>query len=280
MADKKICWMASYPRSGSTWLRLMLEHYYTGELPFKREGDVVRGDNAHKFYTNISPWGNLDGEKVDIYAVLRPAAVAWMASHWQVDKVVHTKNVCLKTHNGNYPIARIPLIPPSLTERAIVLARDPRDVACSLARYLGMEIQQAVDSLCDTGFMLTDPDKPPTILGSWDTWCYSWATAQDFPVAMIKYEDVVRNPVEQLTVVLSLVGEGKPDDTKIRASVEACSLEHLKYKEKKEGFIAHMGQGDFFRKGLAGSWHKELTIKQANQIEKECARMMEACGYL
>lgn len=260
---------------------MLLEWYFTEELPFDGEPKVVRGDNAMEFYTAVSPWKLNDSKEcIPQIAYLRPAALAFMCSHWQVDKDVLTKDVLLKTHNMNVTMEEMPAFPLRLCSGALILTRDPRDVAISYGKYLGISQQEGVDMVCDDGALMIGQGKPPAPLGSWETWHISWGTDQrNFPITVLRYEDLLRDTEDCVKMVLFAIGETEVDEARVRDAIAACELAKLKKKESEDGFVDHTGQGSFFNTGKAKGWKDVLTLKQIAQINKHCKTMMGQLGY-
>lgn len=277
--NKKIWWLASYPRSGNTWTRFLVEHYMTGEIPFGTKPRVIQGDNAMEFYDRVSPYKNGEiPDDINEFAQLRPAALRIMTSHWQLTGENLMRDIVMKTHNINMPFAGCESFNEVNTSGALVIARDPRDVAISYAKYLGKDVQWGVDCVCDHGMVSRGENHPPAPLGSWNDWYRSWAIEERFPVAVIRYEDLVEHPEPKLTMILRTLGVEDVNIDRVAGSVKACEMSRLQAKEKDGKFINHLGKNKFFRKG-GSNWKGILSMKQINKILKHNGEMMEQLGY-
>jgi hypothetical protein len=168
---------------------------------------------------------------------------------------------------------------------AVVIVRDPRDIASSLAHH-------NVESLDDTiAFMHDDTaafsgatDRQPfqlrQRLGSWSTHVDGWLAQTDIPVHVVRYEDMQTDPASALRGVLRFCGHdaGEPD---IARAAARSAFADIKRQEQATGFreAPHPETRDFFRRGEAGAWRDELTAAQAARIEADHAAMMQRLGY-
>jgi hypothetical protein len=163
---------------------------------------------------------------------------------------------------------------------AIIIVRDPRDIAPSLAAYSRNTIDDAIE-------FMGDPDALPKVqnrplrrkLPHWSHHVASWLEQKDIPVHLVRYEDLVADPFTSFRRALRFSGTTVGDDI-IRRAVAFSDFRQLRAQEIAKGFReAQPSMGRLFRRGVAGGWHDELTAAQAARIEANHGAMMQRLGY-
>lgn len=267
----KLSWFASYPKSGNTWLRIFIHAYLFNHIDinnlFATTGDIDPRD-----YNILSahPITEIDAGELVYY---RHAALvhAIHESYFQP--------VMMKTHNANIIIGDVMLIPRYLTRNAIYLVRDPRDVVCSFSRHIGKDIDSTIKIMSDQQNVLYNAGRAPHYTGDWSLNVTTWRDQDEFPVLLLKYEDLLSCPVEEFTKVVRSLGQ-TVNDKNIKSAIELCSLNRLKRQEKKKGFIEQSDKNNsFFHKGKSGYWTEVLSQNQVRQIEHLHGEVMESLGY-
>lgn len=272
-------WLASYPKSGNTWLRLFLES-------LNRDG-AMPDINAMAFSTGHAAMRDEFERILDIESNdLTDAEIACARPRFYELKSRNASSAMIcKVHDawGVTPAGE-PLFPPELTLGVVYLVRDPRDVAVSLAHHMRQSQDQAIERMGNTDAMMSMskrfiPKQLPQRLNSWNGHIESWLSA---PVKRLslKYEDMLSDPVRHFGAAARFLGV-QTDDAKIVAAVEAVAFERLRAAEKANGFIeAPPGVNDFFRRGIAGGWRECLTAAQIARIESDHGAMMRRFDYL
>ena len=171
-------------------------------------------------------------------------------------------------------------------EGAIVIVRDPRDVAPSLANHNGIDIDAAIAFMGDheAGFCVKTNRQHNQLrqkLPGWTGHIASWLDQSDIPVHLIRYEDLQADALSALRGALAFAGRAASDDEMKRA-VAFADFAQLRQQEQSKGFREaprpHTA-GNFFRRGTAGGWRDELTAEQAARIETSHAVTMRRLGY-
>ncbi len=266
-----ITWIASYPRSGNTWVRALITAYANqGEVSIN---NIMQTGDKHPAYygdilkTPMQEW-NMPHQ-----AMLKPAAMLRMLED-------AGNNLLLKTHDCNLDIAGVEQIPPMLTRAAIYVVRDPRDVALSFMNHYAMpSMSAAVDQMLNDETLTRFPDSGLYVPQmSWQKHAASWTRKLPYEVLILRYEDLLDKPFEEFSKVIRLL---KMDfDAKlIKKSIEACSFDKFQNAEKTTGFQEGQGQ-TFFHKGQANRWEQELEPALQQRIVKTCRREMKVFGYL
>ena len=294
----RYCWLASYPKSGNTWFRMVTANLHAKDNETVDINNLPNAGNmasAREIFDNILlvESGILTHEEVDR---MRPPLHRFLATEEgdeflvsqelreesdQIDSAVglfKTHDAYTKTDIGE------PLLGGEKAAiGAIVIVRDPRDVAPSFAHHGGGDIDQAIDSMADSDFgVCTERTSQPVSLRqqllSWSGWHASWLEQQDIPIHLLRYEDMKTDPLATIGAALEFAGYPTSNKDLARA-VEMASFERLQSKEAESGFREAPKGRNFFRKGQSGGWREELTQQQVARIEKDHAAMMVRLGY-
>jgi hypothetical protein len=285
-------WLASYPKSGNTWLRLLIANLSAtkpvdiNDLP--ERGGIASARGPFDYLLLIDS-GLLTHDEADC---LRPRVYEELASGAQDDEYdkLETPHPVrfVKVHDA-YTLT--PKGEPLLAGRrgadgAIVIVRDPRDVAPSLANHNRSTIDDAIGFMnkTDAGFCATRKRQHIQLrqqLPGWSGHIASWLDQSDIPVHLIRYEDLKADTVAILSRALAFAGRAASDE-EIRRAVAFADFAELKNQETDRGFREAPRRQPgvpFFRRGEAGGWRDELTGEQVARIEAEHAPMMLRLGY-
>ena len=269
---KEIIWLASYPKSGNTWVRLMINAYKTGNLDINNI-ETTTADTNKYHYQLVSPIPVSEMPIMDVFMMRNSALLHMQYQH-------RYRPVITKTHCANIEAISSPMIPPEWTKSAIHIVRDPRDVAISFANHMGKTIDETIDLMGNDRFVLGKGGKAPSMLCSWNKHTESWTGENKFPVINIRYEDIKRSPITCLTKIIEWLGLDV-DQERIKKTVDMTTIENLKKEEDKRGFSEKSEHNDrFFRKGIVGEWVDVLTQSQASKIVNDHKVMMEYYNYV
>lgn len=286
-------WLASYPKSGNTWFRILLANLTaTSDTP----ADINALPRHCYIASSREPFDNitlLDSSLMtdDEINGLRPLVHEHLAGAGPDDD--DSESNCLpvqfiKTHDAySCTSSGEPLLAGRRgADGAIVIVRDPRDVAASLANHQGCSIDETIAFMNDTNAALCGkPDRQHSqfrqLLQGWSAHVESWLSQRDIPVHLVRYEDLKADTVTALGDALGFAQIGAGADAIDRA-VRLADFAGLQEQERDKGFReAQRWPKDrkFFRRGEAGSWRDELTTEQIARIETEHAPMMRRLGY-
>jgi hypothetical protein len=275
-AANGIWWLASYPKSGNTWVRMFLNAAIT-RFPVRLNSvyQYVAGDLTPAAYQSVLsvPLGQI-GNREAIYC--RPAAL--------VNQLAQAgRDVCLKTHHANLSIDDIPLCPAKLSKGAVYLVRDPRDVCLSFARHMGVSVDQAIDMMARPHCTIAVKGGPLYhYLSSWSAHVRSWLDDRNpITTGMIRYEDLLADPWKAFRDIRSALGlDDAIDDDALRFGIEQTEFDRLRAAEQKHGFAETGGkQKTFFHAGRSERWRTELTPDQVSRIERDHGPVMTELGY-
>jgi hypothetical protein len=271
-----IVWLASYPKSGNTWLRAFLAN-----LVANRAEPVALNDLPRYAEDEANPdlFGALAGRPsselgVDEIAALRPQVHAAIAQR--------ARGTCfVKTHNMAGSFDGHPLHNWDVTAGAICVVRNPLDVAVSMTHHFGIDLDEAIERLGDENVAtLNDAQFVTQILGSWSLHVKSWADIDNERFLVLRYEDLIGKPAKLFVKVAKLVGLGQ-DRARIERAIRHAGFQSLASMEKKHGFIEASDKGArFFRKGRINEWREALSREQVQRVVAAHREQMQRFGYV
>ena len=272
----RILWLASYPKSGNTWLRAFLHnliHDRGGPLDLDALSQSTRMDAGREHYEPLleKPWHEVTALDA---ALLRPRVQAAMAAS-------RKGTVMVKTHTMLTRLSGVPSHDPALTAGAIYIVRDPRDIAVSYADHLCITIDATIGSMATPeAVTYTTRNGVAEFLGSWSQHVTSW-TAQEGPtVLVLRYEDMLVDPQASFGRVAAFLHLDAAPALLSRA-IANTGFEQLMRQESGKGFRERSPeQARFFRKGRAGGWRVMLTPRQSARIAAYHGPVMRRFGYL
>lgn len=271
----RIHWVASYPKSGSTWVRQMVSQYGVAN----GAGDIRCrfGDGTTYWTQTVSPHPITSMSIRDI-AQVRPAALAHMMAMMAVPELV-------KTHSAFISIDGIPLFARPWMNRVVYVVRDPRDIVASMQSHMGLETpDEAIDKLLDKKLALVQYAKPPALVLDWSTHVFTWLENDVEPPLVVRYEDMHEDPAGVLRGILGHLGF-EPDEDRIASAVEATKFQRVRELELQRGGFPERSEAQkktgamFFRRGEVGGFRDELTNEQVARVEQAHGEMMERLGY-
>ncbi len=272
----KIIWLASYPKSGNTWMRMLLNNYFSNKEQRQKLDQLdltTYGGSSKSSYRQVSSAPIDDMSDSEIMA-LTPNAHAYIASR-------HKGLIFAKTHNIFSAYLGIPLITPSVTQGAIYIVRNPLDTVLSVADHFGLDLDRAVDFInSNNGSTAPTETMVRQIFASWALNVDTWTADNPLSVHVVRYEDLHETPKASFTGVLEFLGE-TVDSKKCVAAIKQSSFKALKGMENKEGFSEKSQYSkSFFRVGKTGQWKAKLSKAQIDKIVGHNYPQMKRFGYL
>lgn len=189
----------------------------------------------------------------------------------------------VKTHNANIVHNGQRLILPECTSAAIYVVRNPLDIVDSLADHSGRSIDQAIALLNDPKHALGGlrSTHVKQYLGTWSDHVRSWIDEKDFPVLVLRYEDLHADTFTECLKLIRFL-TWPVDEDRLRRTVNRTSFSELQLAEQERGFAERnpsSRSGRFFRRGECNRWQSVLTRSQAELILAMHADTMALVGY-
>jgi hypothetical protein len=280
-----IIWLASYPKSGNTYVRAFLSAYY-----FSKDGhfDFNQISNIKQF-----PDKEFLNQKTE--NVLE-ASKQWMSSQRKI--IADKKIKFLKTHSclGNYKGNTFTSNETSLG--AIYIIRDPRNVFTSLKNHFSYDDEKALQMILDKkNILMSKGYETFSYIGSWASNYLSWLKYKNFRRLFVKYEDLLENKYETFRDIIvfsnTLMNRSEGvDKSKLQKAIETTNFDVLKNKEVKESFNSSdigfkswrnnhsENKNLFFNLGPENKWEKKLDKKIKEDIEINFNEEMKNLKYL
>ncbi len=277
-----IIWIASYPKSGNTYLRSFISSYY-----FSKKGKF-----DFDLLLNILQFPSTKFTKKNLYSNLE-ASQNWIYNQNQF--FGGEKINFVKTHNSLCEFKGNKFTTKDQTIGAIYIVRDPRNLITSLTHHYSLSYEQAYIKLMDENANLLEKSKDNdysnyTFVSSWSKHYKSWKNCEDFKVLFLKYEDIENDKYETFKKILLFINgiskkENKIDEKKLINSINSTNFNNLKNKEKNEGFeesVFSKETGEkkfFFNLGFNNRWQKLLPKKILNKLNDNLQSELKELGY-
>ncbi|MEO6969194.1 MAG: sulfotransferase domain-containing protein [Rhodanobacteraceae bacterium] len=274
-----IVWLASYPKSGNTWLRAFLANLIANRadpLPLNELPNYADDEALPDRFSELA--GRPSSElTIDEIAALRPQVHTLIAQRAQGTQLV-------KTHNMSGAFDSHPLHNWQVTAGAIYVVRNPLDVAVSMTHHFGLSIDEAIERLGD-GNVATANDSlfVSQILGSWSQHVAGWVDLAERlgpRMVVLRYEDLLEKPVKSFAKAAKLMGISQ-DKVRIERAVRHAGFQSLATLEKRDGFIEAINEKSrFFRSGRSNQWREAMNREQVARVVRDHREQMKRFRYL
>lgn len=271
-----IVWVASYPKSGNTWVRAFLMNLLApaaAPASINALNEICDNESNKRFYRRYA--AEYDLSDLDTAARLRCRVQRQIAAATPHD-------VFLKTHNYFGSFNGFPLQDTAISAAAIYIVRNPLDLVLSMSHYYRTPIDETIDFINNEDSALEESDSNlACFISSWSFNVASWTNvpADDPRFCIIRYEDLLAAPLKPFRRIAALLGIRDPKA--VKGAVKASSFNVLKQQEARAGFVENPNrQSAFFRVGRQNQWRNELTAEQVERVIAASRPMMEKFGYL
>jgi hypothetical protein len=270
--------IASYPRSGNTWVRAFL-------TALQQKGGAI---NINALEGKIASERSFLDDALEV-------ETSDLLPHEEGRLRPLAYRMALPPDAGSFPVkthdawlapdgAAEPPFPRELIEAVVLIVRDPRDIAPSFGRYFGMTIDEAIDAMAQPKLSLGLSKgglraQISQLLSSWSAHTASWLTS-GLPLTLIRYEDMIAAPLPTFaTIARALNCAAHPE--LLEAAVNATQIDILRSEEARKGFreSSPHAPNQFFGSGTVGAWRQTLTSAQVSRILRDHGAVMRELGY-
>ena len=282
-----IFWISSYPKSGNTWLRILLASYYYTKDGIYDEKVLQNIDQfpQKKFFNGF----NYD-QKVPTDTIK-----FWIKAQEKINQDKRLK--FFKTHNAFGKLNNFNFTDKENSIGCIYIVRDPRNVFTSLKNFYEMNNDQAIKWMTNKNQYIYDVHKFEKdgfsdfqFISSWETNFDSWKIQKKIPIKIIRYEDLLNETYAVLNDVIDFIhqtinSKDKIFKDKIKNAVSSTLFSKLKEKEQQEGFYEAPKSkvGDkkipFFNLGPKNNWKKILDQDLKDKLNNIFKKKLEELSY-
>jgi len=282
-----IFWISSYPKSGNTWLRILLASYYYTKDGIYDEKVLKNIDQfpQKKFFNDFNYDQKVPTDTIKL----------WIKAQEKINQDKKLK--FFKTHNTFGKLNNFDFTNKENSIGCIYVVRDPRNVITSLKNFYELRDDQAFKWITNKNQYIYDVHKFEKdgfsdfqFISSWDTNFESWKMQKKIAIKIIRYEDLLNETYAVLNDVISFIhqitnNKEKIYKNKIKNAVSSSSFSKLKDKEKKEGFSeapqSKLGDSKipFFNLGPKNNWKIILNDELKEKLNKVFKKQLEELSY-
>lgn len=268
----QITWIASYPRSGNTWLRFLVANCL---VDHEFDWGAAMNSFAFELYYYLLQIKNEGWTTSDVVSTMRRVVKDQPTGHVLGDKLF------MKTHNAwgpDHPFA-------DLGGPALLIVRDPRDVLLSAANYYNLTRDPTADPAAYARRYIEHGGDPAWIKAGYGTWhghFRSWTTQSDFPVHVVRYEALKTEPVPALIALCAFLGfeVSKADAQRAVERTDMAKMRDIENKARADGTFGGLNTGfNFFHKGESGQSLDDLEPGLDDLFEQKYALELADMGY-
>lgn len=252
---QKDSYIVSIPKSGRTWLRVLLHEYFSRRY---RSSEAL---NSRDQYADDRPRYFFTHDRYEHLTVANP---------WQ--RLL-----------GRF------LVPSDCRARGrvLLLARDPRDVMVSLYFQNTRRVKQKQAFHGDISSMLRDPLLGvETVIRTMNGWLREWGSREQ-GFLLSRYEDWQAQPTHYFAEIIGFLGEAEVDDELLRQAIAESSFDKMQQRERSGGegpSAIRPGNPDDpesykARKGKVGGYAEYLSADDIAVVEQAMEQLDPRFGY-
>lgn len=285
-----IIWLASYPKSGNTFLRSLLSAYF-----FTKDGNFE--------LSSLSKITQFPDKNVfEKFGIETSNDLELVKNYINIQQKLNSSNKkavrFLKTHSSFYNINGYKFTDLENTLGVIYIVRDPRSVVKSYSNHNQMTLELATEKLLEFGTLTGEKkhsqateDKVMTHVGSWLSNYNTWKEFKKINrYLLIRYEDLVSDTEKIFIEILSFIhklgnSEFKLNNTKLKNSIKSTTFSEMQKLEREIGFPEAIKSVDgkkitFFKYGLKNNNPNTLPVNLKKKIEESLKNELKELNYI
>ena len=281
-----IIWVASYPKSGNTWLRALLSSYFYSHDGNYNENLLKEIDQfpVRKYFEKFDYDKNI---------------VADTTKFWiKAQDIINSDNKIkfFKTHNVFGKVNNFDFTNTKNSIGAVYIVRDPRNVITSIKNHYELDDETAFKWMTDENNYIYDIERVKQVgygdfqfISSWDLNYKSWKIQKKIPIKFIRYEDLTNQTyavfLELVEFIYKVTNNSEIiDKTKLKNALNSTTFEKLKRREKEHGFSEAVSftsneKAKFFNLGPKNNWKEMLNKNLEKQISELYKSDLEELSY-
>ena len=282
-----IFWIASYPKSGNTWLRTLISSYYYSDDGIYSDNIIKRiGQFPEKMHFTDFDYNQ---------NIVTDTSRFWIKAQEKINKDKKLK--FFKTHNTFGALNNNHFTDNKNSIGAIYIIRDPRNVITSLMNHYELDNEQAIKWMTNEKNYIYDVSKFKEdgysdfqFVSSWNTNYKSWTVQKKIPIKFIKYEDLLNQTFVVFKDVINFINITTRNNEKIKIdklknSVKSTFFDKLQDMEKKNGFSEAITSKKnnkkipFFNMGPKNDWKKILDKNSINKLNDHFKKNLIELSY-
>ncbi len=255
--DPRDVFIASYPRSGSHWLKFQLLEAISGQS--------AGFENVKQLITRVGDHGVPCAPAFVALGAINPGRAGSLLPGGA--RMMHTHEPYRREYR-----------------KVIYMVRDVRDVALSefaIGKELGLLDYYDMREFDD----FLEPFLRGTI-NRYRTWQDHMISYLESPLAkngnllVMRFEDLRKNTEENLTRIVEFLGARVGQD-EIRRAIANNTVEKMRAKEDTSQAMRKSSgeEGRFVRRGSVGGWREKLTEEQVRLFDRYAGRGLGLMGY-
>ena len=279
-----IIWLASYPKSGNTWVRSMIAallYSENGKFDFELIKNIRQFPDKHYFENFTDDFGNFN--EIKKY---------WIRSQELIN--LDNKIKILKTHHLNCKVDNYNFTNNENTLATIYIVRDPRNLLNSISNHYSKSLEESKKFLTTPKFIAGykqngefKNNSIKALIGTWGEHYNFWKIKSN-NFLLIKYEDLIKNTEIELNKITNFLKKFlniKTSSDKTKNILETTSFNYLKNLEKKGRFKENAYETlnkkkDFFHLGPENDWKTISNKDIIKELEDKFHKEMKELGYL